>query len=84
MRILTNYKDVVLERYGAVIVGLVTREPRITLGDLIDKTYEESRSGERLKSEVRDAIMILTGEGRLHIEAISQKRLEVNLASVVT
>jgi len=77
---LPNYKQHLLEKYGDTIRKKAAK-PRITLGGLIDSVFKEGTVKEKTKSEIRDAILVMTGEGSLIIEAISQKRLEVNLPS---
>lgn len=79
---MTNYKQYLLEKYETIIRKAVVK-PRVTMGVLINNVFKEYNDTEKTKSEIRDAILVMTGEGSLTVEAISQKRLEVSLSSKV-
>ncbi len=50
------------------------------MGDVIKRVDKSMKGLEKSKSEIRDAIVAMAERGRIKIERISEKRLEVSLA----
>jgi len=74
-----DYLKYLEQKYEDVIVAIVRQKPRIPIGQLINFVLEELKNIDKSKTEVRDTILCMTGQGKLRIEAISKKRLEVSL-----
>jgi hypothetical protein len=68
-----------LAKYTDVIVKIVSSSPRITIGDLVKSVGKQMRRRESSKSEIRDAILLLAGNEKLRINAVTKKRLEVSV-----
>lgn len=76
-----DYAEHLKQKYGEIITDIVKKNPRITLGKLIDKVFNSLKGNNKCVREIRDAIVLMTGIGRLKMDAISQKRIEVSLKS---
>lgn len=69
-----------LNKYENHIVKAVEISSRIPIGDVIKRVDKSMKGLERSKSEIRDAIVALAERGKIKIERITEKRLEVSLA----
>jgi 16S rRNA G966 N2-methylase RsmD len=74
-----DYAEILEQKYGEIISNTVKEKPRVTIGQLINIVFNILKNTDRSKTEIRDAILLLAGYGKLSIEAISKKRLEVTL-----
>jgi hypothetical protein len=80
---MVDYAESLEQKYSEIIIVVVKKNPRITIGQLIDKIFNSLKINDKCKREIRDAILLLTGLGKLRMEAISKKRIEVSLKSDV-